>query len=357
MINPAIIITSSGLYTRVGWRQPTQTGYNILTGDNLTTGSGLYFQDFHPMVTIENIKSHQPDNAISDANFNILLNNYQKSAILKIINAVISDKKDLINDKPLFAYPNIKTNSIDNNSKFVGYEINLADCNDIAIRIKSILLEFDSEKTFTIYLFQADRKSSIQSQEITTLENDVKIVELNWDLYAKSSTYSSSRFYIGYFQNDLGNTKALNREWDLANVKTAYNYFNVESMNVEPNGISLFDIEDIEYDSNTWGLNFEIATHHDYTYHISQNKMLFDRAIGLQITIDMLNMMYSSARSNRIQKLSKEEITQIYFDLNGFEGNENIPKSVGLYGRLRNEINKIKKSGFVDKKRIRTVTA
>jgi len=263
MINPTIITSTNGLYTRVGWRQPTQSGFNILTGDNLTTASGLYFQDFHPMLTIENIYDSQPDRDISDANFNTLLLNYQKSAILKVVNAATSQLKDLIDDTPLYQYPNVKSVTIDNGGKFVGYEINLSKCNDIAVRIESILLEFDGVKTFTIYLFQADRKSAIDSESVTTLENDVKITDLKWDLYNKSTSYNNGRFYIGYFQDDLGSVKAIDRDWEESNIKTPYNYFNIQSMTVEPNGTDLFDIDDVEYESETYGLNFNIQ-HHQY---------------------------------------------------------------------------------------------
>ena len=44
----------------VGWRQPYNPAFEI-DGDLAESGSGLYFQDAHPMLTLENMASVMPD--------------------------------------------------------------------------------------------------------------------------------------------------------------------------------------------------------------------------------------------------------------------------------------------------------
>src|SRR5450759_3369642 len=72
----------------VGWRQSTITGDVTVDAANLASSSGLYVQGAHPIVTVKNIKATQEDNAISDANMNIVLSNLTKDGISNVLNHV-----------------------------------------------------------------------------------------------------------------------------------------------------------------------------------------------------------------------------------------------------------------------------
>lgn len=356
MINVTTI--TGGLYQRLGWREPTKTGYTgILDAANKTSNSGLYFQSYHPFVTIENIKSCQPDKDISSVNFNAYLLNLQKDVILKIINSVFKGQDDMLEESILYDRENVVTKTITNGTDFVGYEITLAKLPDIVAKINTLIGEFDGVATFNIYLYHSSKQDALKTQEIVTVASEAKLQNPSseWALYYDTSTYKGGKFYIGYYQSDLGSIKALNRNWNNASVKNRMNHLGLLPIKVTPNGVSLFDINAIQYTGDTYGLNFDISVHKDFTQTIIDNKQLFDDAIGLSMAVEILKLIYSSGRSNLAERATKEFVATAYNELYGSPDIEEIPKSKGIMKELYIEIQRVKKALF-KKDKIKTVT-
>lgn len=85
----------------IGWRQPTKTGLPTLDTTAKATSSGMYYQDFSSLVTIENLYYTQNDEAISDANFNTYLANIEKAAINKVLRAIF-EREDIVENRVLY---------------------------------------------------------------------------------------------------------------------------------------------------------------------------------------------------------------------------------------------------------------
>ena len=89
---PAI---KTNLFGEVGWRQPLETEFAIIDAPNLISSSGLIFQDFHSLVTIENLKNVIPE-SLSDVDFNTFISDMQKGAIAKVVQNIFQKKNEVI---------------------------------------------------------------------------------------------------------------------------------------------------------------------------------------------------------------------------------------------------------------------
>lgn len=339
---------NTALYQRLGWRQPTKTGLPTLDADNKVTNSGRYFQDFHSLVTVENIWDCQLDSEISDSEFNTLLDSFQKAAIQKVI-ANVFQQDDVIENHVLFPYENVWTNTLTNEGDFVGYEFQVAKDKDISVVINSLIAEFDAEEAIIFYLFHSSQQTAIDSQEITTTTNSSKETNVTWNLEA--SKYQGGTYYIGYLTTGL-TAQAVNREYDLANVQSGYKCVGIQPIKVSGwTSASLFDIEDIEYEGDTYGLNFDISSLRNFTNIIEQNKQIFDEAIGWQMAVDVLELIASSVRENRVERITK---SFAFDELNRVPNAEN-NYSYSIKKRLEKELDKVKHTLF-GKAKIKTFT-
>jgi len=332
----------------VGWRASTVSGVPSLDADNLATSSGMVYQDFSSIVTVQNVYKVQEDAAISDANFNAFLTNLTNAAFVKVLNAVFQEQ-DYIENRVLFPYENTWTETIDNDTSFVGFEINPANRRDLLIALNSVFTSFDSSDTVKLLLFHSSKKTAIESKEITVTELTDTDTALSWDL--SNFTYSGGKFYIGYLRSGL-TAKAINRDWSSANVQSCFNMFQIQPITVAGwDAETLFDVDDVEYESDTYGLNFDITSWKDYTNIILRNKNKFVNALGLQVAADVLDLILKSTASNGTER---DLASSAFTELEGFI-NENLPRTVGISKKLINEIARIRKT-FVEISPIRRGT-
>jgi len=327
----------TGLNGLIGWRQSTVTGMPTVDAPNLATSSGMYFQDYSSLVTIQNVFRVQEDASISDANFNSFLANLTNAAIVKVLNAVFQEE-DYIENRVLFPNENVWTELLDNDTSFVGYEINPANRKDLVISINNVFTSFDSADTVKLLLFHSSKNAAIQSKEISVEELTDTETALNWDL--SKFDYAGGKFYIGYLRSGL-TAKAVNRDWNGANSASCYNMMRITPIEVSGwNAETIFDVDDISNESETYGLNFDITSWKDYTNVIVKNKSKFTNCVGLQVAADVLDLILKSTSSNRIERSVG---SSAFAELEGFI-NENLPRTVGISKKLIAEIERLKKT-------------
>jgi len=335
----------------VGFRQSTLTGYTtLMDAGNIASTSGLYVNDISGLITSKNIKNSQEDTAISDVNFNTFIDNRQKSSFINLLKTVFSDD-DLIENRVLFRFESDFTNTLTNTTDFVGYEIDVAKAKDINVIINKIILTFDDIDTVKILLFHSSKNALQDSEEITTVADSDKHTALNWDLPAANSIVGG-KYYIGYLRSGLS-ASAHNRDYESANSQTCFNCLGITPIQVTGwNAETLFDVNNVEYTDETWGLNFDISSFKDHTSIVVENKDRFAKALQLQIAADLLNLMATTTRSNRDERIIK---TEALIDLNGTRNIENIANSVGVIKQLADEIKKLKKMFGNPKIQINTI--
>lgn len=344
MYDSSQILSTSGLYTRIGVKEPTKTGYTgILDAVSKATLSGFYYDKYHSLANFINIYDCQNDPGISAAEINAEIVNWRKDAIETGLKRVFANQDDLIQNCLQFVNENDFNTTITNSGKFVGFELTVPSKDQIVNVLNNVILQFDGEETFDIYLYHSSQKTALQSKEATTVADSFYKLALDWSLYMQSTDYAGGKFYIGYYQDDLNTVKAYDRQFQNSSIQTTFNGIGLKSFSVTPNGTDLFDIADIEYTSESWGINLDISTFKDYTNLIMTNKKLFDDMQGYAFAIRVLELIKTTGRINPTQRVNENLPDVAAFDLEDQSG-ENTPKSTGLNTKLKIEIDRVRKS-------------
>ena len=255
----------------IGWRQDIYNSGEFKLSDNITTSeSGLYFQDIHPLLTLQNLYSIAPDfnsyvcstynkntkykvgdtikyngnvyKCITDNTncppienaqawacvdmFSEWLEEKTKASIMKLvskfINTKLADKatKSLIENKTLFDGTGRLTNLTSNRNKFVGFEINTIRSKGVTVKIDKIGLQFTKPGKYKIFIMHSSNDAPIYIMEF---ERTRKNASMEWftpkeDIllpYESIYTDAGGSWYIGYFQSDLPeDSQAVNRDRD-----------------------------------------------------------------------------------------------------------------------------------------------
>jgi hypothetical protein len=308
----------SSLFGGVGFRNPTDTNYNIVKAPNTDSTSGLYFDDASGFVTIQNIKDCQPDKNITVTEFNTYLSNLQKQVIDDVCRQVVAEHSRVLYSLNLYPYAKTFDAVLDAGGDFVGFEIEPNMQNSTLCKLEWVELAFDKEVTFNLYLFNTNKKEPIKTQEVTTSAGEGVIVNLTDWVLDDSDEYKGGRFYLGYFESDLAGAKPFAKDYELSNTQCSNVFFSIYPIRVEQES-EVLNIRNTEYMSDTAGLNIGVNIYSDYTALILNNKNLFYPAIQLGMGVKVLNLIRTSIRSNSTERLTKEMIPDIEFELYGNE--------------------------------------
>jgi hypothetical protein len=327
---------------RVGWQQPTQSGYPTLATANKQADSGRYYDDFHPQSRIARIYDTQDDDNISDSDFNSLLQRMDKAALLRCLNAVFN-RPQLIEHKLNYErQSNLRNVLVPNQGNFCGYRIKVAE-GDYAVMLNSISLFFTQASTFNLYLFNDLVKAPLLTKEVTTVANSQTTVTLNWQLIY-NEVRKGGLFYIGYFQDDLGTNQAVDEQlntWADTKIFGAWPFQSSKKA-----GELDFNRINPSVVFKSYGMNIEVSSYKDYTQKIIQNANMFDEARGLTMAISVLEQIKHTTRSNATERQSNEKMQGIDFDLNLANPTESMPFVAGLKAQLNRELRRLSDQFF-----------
>ena len=329
---------SNSLVGIVGFRQPYNPTYAILNEANTASTSGLYVND-NAYAKVEYIKETQDYISISNEDFNAFLVNMQKSSIANICNQVFSEF-DFIDRNLLYKNANNKVETETLPNGFIGYRIKVSNSKNTAFKINKVILDFAGAGTFDLVLWNTGKKEPIYTKEIT-ITSDNQVEELNWVLDNTSTTYKGD-YYIGYITSP-NVFMPFKREWNNAGLMSSFKELSVEKVLVHNfTGTELFDLDLIDGCSYDTGLNLDISIYDDYTDFIINNKMLFSKAINLDMTIKCLQLYVSSLRSNASQRNSQELYQKIMVEIEGTKGSDSVISIIGLREQVIGEVSMIK---------------
>ena len=254
----------------VGWKQSYDLS-DIMLSSNLTqTESGMYFQQIHPLLTLDNLRSIAPDfqnynwqvhdankayksgevvrvddslyKAIQDvpAETDILDSEYwtetnpfsewleekTKASIVKLVNKFINMKladkatKSLIENKILFDGTGRLTNKIENRNRLVGFEIDTVRSKGVTVKIDKIGLQMTEPGSYTIYIFHSSNPEPIYTLTFEkTKANSLEWFKPKDDIllpYESANTDAGGSWYLVYKQSELPeNAQAIykDRDW------------------------------------------------------------------------------------------------------------------------------------------------
>ena len=254
----------------VGWKQSYDLS-DIMLSSNLTqTESGMYFQQIHPLLTLDNLRSIAPDfqnfswqvhdvnkayksgevvriddslyKAIQDvpAETDILDSEYwtetnpfsewleekTKASIVKLVNKFINMKladkatKSLIENKILFDGTGRLTNKIENRNRLVGFEIDTVRSKGVTVKIDKIGLQMTEPGSYTLYIFHSSNPEPIYTLTFEkTKANSLEWFKPKDDIllpYESTNTDAGGSCYLVYKQSELPvNAQAIykDRDW------------------------------------------------------------------------------------------------------------------------------------------------
>lgn len=338
MFNPTTI--QNCMTSLLGWRNDANPDVPQITDPNLLqTDSGLIYNDFHPLLTIENITNTIPE----DKTINDYLNEKVNSGINKAMTKVVLEKKlnestkTLLNSSKLFDGIGRFQDTVISNGRFVGVELEIFPTYGAKVIIDKIGLQFTQTQTnLPIYIFHTSQIDPIQTiTASTTKSNSLEWLTLSQtiDLSYLSDNYDSGgMFYIGYFQDDISG-QAIKKEFNFlqgpcntcrggSNAMKVWNerlnfvrIVPVEVSNSDLNGTQMFDYTKRKYNAtNNFGLNFGVTVQCDISQYLCEQKLVLTDLIGKQVAVDILNDMKHSTRLNRIANVSQNMIIR---DLEG----------------------------------------
>jgi len=295
--------------------------------------SGLYYDDFHPLLTTENLDAIAPEGV----DLNDWLTEKTKAAITKLIGKVFIQKKlgqytkDLFKEIRLYDGAGSLRNKVIKNGRFVGFELVLKRATNVIVNIDYIGWQFDTlQNPLTIYLYH-----SSQEDAIATIDLDVsKTISSQFQKISQTIEYFNGEnnpggsYYLGYYEDDLVG-QAIQIEGDLSMPCGSCNrnsyenwhkwneYVKVTPMFVNSsalNGIKLWDIENNNYDSTNFGLNLIMTASCDITDFICNHKEIWNDALGKNVAVDVLAEAAYSQRINRLKNVAQD---LILMELNG----------------------------------------
>lgn len=347
----AKVLTS--LIGRRRWRQPTRSDFPFTLAADLVWGMGdnwsPVFEAEHKIVTPYSVYITQDDKDITQDNFNQYLRNINVDVVLKCLNNVFS-KREQLERCLLFErfgrqdYVNI------NEGKFVGKRIVPAKKFDVSVQIDNIALLFDRDVTFNMYLYHDTQPGSpIHTFPVSAVGGEQTIVDLSYVLSYTGEKNKSGVYYLGYFQDDLGEAQAINEI--VSGFNAMYN-FGVIPIELNNPSTGVIDTNQVSFTIKTHGFNIQVSAFKDYTQSITQNAHVFDNLIGLQMAADVIELITNNTRTSKDQRITMELTKNLQMDLNLAQTTEDIPFSVGLKTRITREISRVKEIVYPKKKAI-----
>jgi archaellin len=328
-----------GLFGIVGFKQPFNPEYAILDSENLESKSGLFVTDI-PHVKIEYLKDNLDFRLSTSEEINQYLKDLQKTAITNVCNDVFSEY-DFSDRNLIFKNALNKVNVETLLFGFIGEKIQVTKEPNKAFSINRVILDFQGTGEIELLLFNTGKKEPLQTKviEITT---DNQVEELNWICDNSETTYKGD-YYVGYnvINNDL---KPYKRDYNNANLRSEITGLFIESVYVKNhNSNEIFNLDLVDGNSLSTGLNFDISVFNDYTDFILNNKRLFAKAIQINFAINCLQTYLSSIRSNANQRDSIDLYQKIMIEIEGTRGEDSLIPVKGLRSEMLGEISKLKR--------------
>jgi hypothetical protein len=326
------------LYGIVGLRGSDNPKYKILDVENSLSASG-YFVDDNPYCKIELYKDNQDYSEISDLDFNTKIRDLQKSSISSVCGAVFSDS-DYIDRQVLYKYAQNKTNIENLPSGFIGYKITPNDTKSLAFQITRDILSFNGSGDIELMIFNSSKKEVVFTK-VVSIVSDHQVVQLDWTLDDTDGLYKGE-YYYGYNTDGL-TVQPFKRDYNNSNIESIISDLYIENIFVKDhNTNTLFDLTTTEGNSLSTGLNPDITVYEDYTDLILNNKILFSKAILLDMQIKMIGFNLASIRSNKNQREGEANTIRMLQEIDGQDG-DGVVKIAGLRPMLLGEIKRLSK--------------
>jgi hypothetical protein len=407
----SISALQAGLTGLIGVRNTKTTDIPAISSGLTATSSGSYWDDYHPLLNTDTLFYSAPNfeaenygtwsNAVSytlgtrkiysniayectvvagstigvlpsaltewKTVFSAWMGERINSSIANLFNRLATEKKLNLSTKSLFEDVQLFTgagrlqDTISNNNRMVGLQIDPKKINNIKVVLNNLGVQFTAiQPGFTIYLYHSSRKQAVASMVVTTsvaykfewktLADTTSTLPFDLDFVNFASNIDSGgHWYIAYLESAITGS-SIEKKYDFEsgpctgcgdnqNVKI-YNLWN-KYVDIMPfyfstgdlDGVNLPDISKIRYTPTTnYGLNLSMSVVPSVTELILKQKHLLAYPLGLQFAVDMLGWMSFNPplRTNAIRANASQQA--ILYERDGDANSE------GLKQRLNKSI-------------------
>lgn len=304
----------------VGWRQHFNTDI-VVTAPQLESSSGRYFQEMHPALRLDKIKTCLD----KGQDINAYLDEVEESGIKQALTMIRSERlgeqatKDILVNDTIYSKYGSVSDGILNEGYFVGYCIEMKEEIGLMARILSVGLHTVDDSSLKLYIFHSSKSQHIGEIDITSTAKSVTWTNADFRIFSEEDI-QGGEYYIGYYQDDL-TSKAINYEafdWqkgpcegcDNGVLKTKW-----RNLNLHLNGISSFYVvdppvagtlwekESLTWVNNrTWGLNLKLSVECNLNRFVEEHAHLLDEVIGLSVAERVLSMMKYAMTINSFEE-------------------------------------------------------
>ena len=325
----------------VGWEQSYDTTSIWLTESLTKSESGLYFQQAHPLITLENLSSIAPDfkntsfiefvsgaeykkgnvvkagdklyKALKDTKEDLLFGDWEltnplsvwieqktKASIQKTISRFLNEKlaktasKSILENKTLFDGTGRIVDTIKNKKNLVGFEITPIRAKGVTTKINKIGLQFTEPGDYYIYLLHSSVSWPIKVFKFTKLrKNNIEWFTVD-DLYLPYENDiidAGGSWYLCYYQSDLPEgSQAIrkDRDWSKGPCNTCsrheYESWKLWSryLEVYPFYVNEELVADVTFDES---FNDDFYKQKISLWDIQNNQYTYDTNYGLNLDI------------------------------------------------------------------------
>lgn len=290
--------------------------------------SGEFYQEKHPALRLDIIKSTIPSNRDLEE----YLNEVEDSAITELLNDISDYKKikkvgkEIVTNDVIYNTEGFVNDTIVNEGRFVGVMFRPDFNIGLELQINRLALQMTQAQTsLTLYLYHSHKTEPLETIDYTTTQGG----QFNWQqvdlsLYAEREDLAGGSFCLGYYQDDItGNAiefKKLNwvkgycggcdggvaqRRYHSINKYARMEAFYVPSASLDPSR-NMFDMESVIYtDSTNWGFNFNITVKCDLTNFWCDNRMSLRSALALKVVFRILRDISYSTQINYVEEQIK----------------------------------------------------
>lgn len=339
----------------LGWRKLYSSDEYAIKDELSKSETGQYYQDFHPLLTLDNVISIAPEFEGCEEQFSDWLKMKTESSILKAVETFYSTKladktiRNILESKVLFDGAGRLTDVVRSTNSIVGFEIIPVRADGATLKVERVGLQFNKNGNFNLYLLHSSSPEPIKTINVEYTKNGgIQWVEADMYLpYMSESTDAGGSWFLCYNQKELPTGMMAiekNRDWskepcrscsstEYANWQAWSQYLEVHPFKTPaPSEVKMWDIEDNLYTYTTnYGLNVKVTMECDLTDIIIEQRRSFQNVIGLQVAADMIReFAYNpNFRINRMQQnFSRNEL------LYELDGDSQGYKNSGILHRL-----------------------
>lgn len=345
MYNPELI--KSELIGLMGWQQNDDPNGWQLTDVN-TSESGVYYNNVHPMLTIDNLISiskryddFEPSQGAVNGLFSAWLKSKTEEGILEAVDMWLESKfqkrsvKNLLEDDVLFDAASNLDDFDYNGGFFVGMEFTVSRGKGMRMKKRELGLQLEENQTVRIYLFKSGQREAVKFIDVDYNQGGGVqwFTLLDWELIGEGA------YWVGYDQSAITG-RSVNGVKDYGFGKGGIVQFptgrHFEAKAIEVDGFTgeLWDLSQMNYTVSTnYGLNFRLDVRCDYTSFIIDQKEIFRRLIFLNVGIKLLEEMVWNANSRVNRNESNMTRADLMYAIEGDTQKTRTGRDISLTGK------------------------